>query len=115
MFSQYYIKQKFLILCIFQIAYDYELRFPNADPLALIVFWPEHHQKLRELLNGELKSSIDTEWNTDIEDILVLLKLTFLKQRGRNYGASMSFEKAIEKLITFEEVNGYFRFQQNNI
>lgn len=66
--------------------------------------WPNLRKRLNYILNNQYKSSIQTLWPKDIQDILILLKLVHTKATGRNLQSIVGFNKSIDKLIVFREV-----------
>lgn len=66
--------------------------------------WPNLRKRLNNILHNQYKSSIQTLWPQDIQDILILLKLVHSKATGRNLQSILGFNNSIDKLIIFREV-----------
>lgn len=78
----------------------------TINPNSFIEKWPSFSSRLKIMFESQYKSQLfATMWSTDVENILILLKLFPFKATGRNNVASAStFPNAIKKLIVFSEV-----------
>lgn len=89
-----------------QILKEFELANPNTIASAFLDDWPRFSEQLRKVLIDHYKQKeVRTDWCSEIENVLVLLKMFPHRQVGRNVIASNpAFLKSIEKLIQKEPV-----------
>lgn len=87
---------------------DYNLRFMEHNANNLLNNWALYSKRLNEMLTTVYNSHIYTQWSKDIQDILILLKLLPAKMDTKKVATLESFNKAIEKTISFSK-GKYFR------
>lgn len=97
----------------FKILEEFANEFKNINASAMLEKWEIYAPRLTNILkNGYNQKTFKTEWFSDIEDVLILLKLLPTKQIGRNVIASEStFKKSVGKLIEFLPVNRKYYFE----
>lgn len=81
-------------------------QYDAIDEHVFIQKWPEYKNKLRYVFVTQYKSmSYQTDWNEEIDDLFILIRLLPARAVGKNTsGSCLSFQNAIDKLIVFREV-----------
>lgn len=90
-----------------QIIFDYTHYICETNnPNSFIEKWPSFSSRLKHMFESQFKSHLfATMWSTEVENLLILLKLFPFKATGRNnVTPSTAFSNAIKKLIVFSEV-----------
>lgn len=90
-----------------QIHFDFDERFPKAYEDSFLQKWPGIREPLNSILKEQYKSSIQTLWPKEFQDLLILLKLTH-SSSGRSLVTPLAFNKSLEKLIIFRSVSVLF-------
>lgn len=86
---------------IFQILFDFELKYPDVDSCAFKDFWETGGPNLRLSLERYYSSCMfSTEWPQDIEDFFILPRLLSAK----NKSSAEVFPKVVDKMISFKMV-----------
>lgn len=90
-----------------QIPMEFEEKYKgtDVDPNGLIQNWSHYRKQLERALSDHRKKEFETEWDSIVHGIFILIQLFPSNQVGRNVTASSSnFEASVGKLIQFELV-----------
>lgn len=80
---------------------DYEQEFKMlASADSFVSKWPNTAGKIRRYCDGKFQAEIHTQWCTDVEHFLLLLKLLPPTKRG----PKIPFARLTDKLIVFKVV-----------
>lgn len=91
---------QFFKYCVFQILYDFGIRYPNIESHVFEDFWKTGSGHLRLILNRYYSSNeFSSVWPREIEDFLILPRLLIAKNKS-----SEVFSKVIDKFIVFRTV-----------
>lgn len=91
---------------IFQIDFDFRIRHPEANSVALGPFWDKHGIILHRILTESYpKLAFKTGWSPEVDNLLTLLRLF----PPKNIPTAELFNKAIEKLLVFRPVWKYIK------
>lgn len=94
--SIHFMDQKVIVLFIIQIVLDFACNPKiSCDENAFVDNWPTYGTKLRTLV----KSDVATDWDQDVENLLLLLHVFPAKS------VKLPFLNAIKKLIVFRVVS----------
>lgn len=94
------------LLILFQVLCDFAERFKNANPNCFTAKWKVYADGLCVTMREFYRNQNYTDWQDDIERILMLLVAFPFKPNGRKNNADpiLSFKKAVNKLIVFRKV-----------
>lgn len=88
----------------FQILFDFEEQFKNIEPNVFPEQWTIFGNRLQVIMSKFYRRQDYTNWQEDIENILLLLAAVPYKLRNNNTEPVLSFKKSISKLIVFRKV-----------
>lgn len=95
---------------------EFEFGVIHKDPNSFLINWPSYATKLKNLMKVEYKAQMFvSKWPSEIEDLLILLKLLPAKANGKNGVASAAnFRDSIAKFIVFSDVIFFNSSTQSN-
>lgn len=96
-----------IFMSIRQILFEFSDRFPDVDANGFIKHWKDFGQSFVKLLTTQYSSTtFYAGWDTNVEQIFILLKIFLANKGGRNGIANnATFVKACEKLMIFRKVH----------
>lgn len=104
----YNLSPESLSFVLFQIQFEFCLRYPDTNSDAFLDSWPAYSIQLVDVLENQYQAKISTPWSEEIQMLLIFLKLLPARANGRNLLSISSFNKAIEKLFVFRKVSCFF-------
>lgn len=88
-----------------QVLYDFTQRFHTVEEKALFKAWPSFSENIGNVLQQfDSKNTFATEWEGDVARCLMFLKVLPKQSGRRNVAPTVTFQKAVKKLIVFSQV-----------
>lgn len=96
----------FIINYIIQVLFDFAERYKDTDANGFTDKWMAYADRLCVTMREFYRNQNYTDWQDDIDRILLLLAAFPFKLNGRrnNSNPVLSFKKAVNKLIVFRKV-----------